>query len=79
MVRQQRLEVFLTISAEEERVNLRSKLLKCEVGRCEQCAAIVVRGVINHREQACFGESQFKRAEVARKELDYLSGFWWWD
>ena len=69
VVLQKSLEVLLTVLAEEESVDPRSKLLESEVRGCKESTALVVGGV-DHVEQTCLAEAELKSRELTREEVD---------
>jgi len=72
VVLEQCLQVLLTVSGEEECVDLRAELLEGEVRGSEESAALVIGGV-ELIEKAGFAETKLKSRELAGQEVDDLN------
>jgi len=77
MVRQQRLEVFLTIAGKQERVDARAKFLESEVGGGEEGAAGV--GAVEFVEEAGLGEAELEGGEFGGQEGEDAEDVWGWE
>ena len=73
MVEDQSLEVLSAVLAEEESVDLRTKLLEGKVGRGEQGTAGMVGAVVGVK-KASLAESQLESRELRGKEVNDLEG-----
>ena len=79
MIFEQSLEVLLSIRAEQEAIDPRSKLLEGEVGGGKDCTARMCRGIVKSFKKTGFCQGQLKGAELSREKRDDFSGLWWRD
>lgn len=66
MVFQKGLQVFLAVSAEQERIDPGAKLAECKVRGRKEGAADVIRSVVENRDETGLTQTKFKRAEFTR-------------
>lgn len=68
MIFQQSLEILLTIAAEEEPIDLGTKLLEGKICRREDCSAKMVGSVVDSLEKTSLGKTKLECAELSGEE-----------
>lgn len=80
VILEESLEVLLAVLAEQEGIDAWAKLLESEVGRSEECTALMwVIGAVDFVPKSSLAESKFKGAELTGKQIDDGSDVGWRD
>ena len=70
------LEVFLTVSAEEEAIDSGSKLPERKVGWSKDGTSNVIGCIVQGLQESGLGKSEFQRTELARKQINDFDSLW---
>ena len=79
VVQEQRLEILLSVAAEEEAVDAGAKSLESTVRRSKQGGSGVSRCIVESFQKTSLDQPEFEGAELSGQEGDDVSGVGRWD